>query len=189
MVLQTEVDRIVKESEVKMQAAIDAVKKQFATIRTGRAHPSLVEGIKVDYYGTKTPIRQLANIATPEPRLIVIQPWDKGSMSPIEKAILASDIGITPVNDGKVIRLSMPQLTHERREELIKVLHRIAEEGKISVRNTRHHANEEAVKLEKGKKLTEDDKFLAKERMQKLTDEYIKKIDIVLTEKETEIKS
>ena len=189
MVLQTEVDRVIKEAENKMLAAIESVQKQFSTIRTGRAHPSLVESVKVDYYGTKTPVRQLANIATPEPRLIVIQPWDKGSMEVIEKAILASDVGITPVNDGKVIRLSMPQLTHERREELIKVLHRIAEEGKVSVRNTRHQANEEGAKLEKDNKLTEDDKFLAKDKVQKLTDEYIKKIDTVLTEKENEIKN
>jgi ribosome recycling factor len=159
------------------------------TIRTGRAHPSFVEAVKVDYYGTKTPLRQLASIATPEPRLIVVQPWDKGSMDMIEKAILASDIGITPTNDGKVIRLSMPQLTQERRDELIKVLHRIAEEGKVSLRNTRHHANEEAAKLEKDNQMTEDDKFMAKDRVQKLTDEYTKKIEEALTEKEKDIKS
>ncbi|MFC1643883.1 ribosome recycling factor [Candidatus Omnitrophota bacterium] len=187
--IQTEVDRIIKESEAKMQTAVEAVKKQFSTIRTGRAHPSLVEAVKVDYYGTKTPIKQLANIAAPEPRLIVIQPWDKTSMPAIEKAILTSDVGITPINDGKVIRLSMPQLTHERREELIKVLHRIAEEGKVSIRNSRHHANEQATKLEKDNKMTEDDKFLAKDKAQKLTDEYIKKVDTVLSEKEEEIKS
>ena len=187
--VETECDRICRESEGKMKAAIDAIKKQFATIRTGRAHPSLVDGVKVDYYGTKTALKQLANISTPEPRLIVIQPWDKGSMQAIEKAIQTSDVGITPVNDGRVIRLSMPQLTAERREELIKVLHRIAEEGRVSVRNTRHSANEEAVKLEKSKDMTEDDKFLTKDRMQKLTDDYIKKIDAVLAEKEKEIKS
>lgn len=185
--IQTEVDKVVKDSESKMQAAVEAIKKQFSTMRTGRAHPSLVESIKVDYYGTKTPIKQLANIGVPEPRLIVIQPWDKGSMTAIEKAIMSSDVGITPANDGKVIRLSMPQLTHERRDELAKVLHRIAEEGKVSVRNTRHHANDVAAKLEKDKKMTEDDKFLAKDRIQKLTDEYIKKIETVLSDKEKEI--
>jgi ribosome recycling factor len=187
--IQTEVDRVIKESETKMQVAVDAIKKQYLTIRTGRAHPSLVEAVKVDYYGTKTPLRQLASIATPEPRLIVVQPWDKGSMEMIEKAILASDIGITPTNDGKVIRLSMPQLTQERRDELIKVLHRIAEEGKVSLRNTRHHANEEAAKLEKDNQMTEDDKFMAKDRVQKLTDEYTKKIEEALAEKEKDIKS
>jgi len=187
--IQTEVNRVIKESEAKMQVAVEAIKKQYLTIRTGRAHPSLVEAVKVDYYGTKTPLRQLANINTPEPRLIVIQPWDKGSMEMIEKAILSSDIGITPTNDGKVIRLSMPQLTQERRDELIKVLHRIAEEGKVSIRNTRHHANEEAAKLEKDNQMTEDDKFMAKDRVQKLTDEYTKKIEEALSDKEKDIKS
>lgn len=185
--VQTEVDRVIRESENKMLSAVEAIQKQFSTIRTGRAHPGLIESIKVDYYGTKTPLKQLANIGVPEPRLIVIQPWDKNSMAAIEKAIMVSDVGITPTNDGKVIRLSMPQLTHERRDELAKVLHRIAEEGKVSVRNTRHSANEEASKLEKDNQMTEDDKFLAKDRIQKLTDNYIKKIDTVLTDKEKEI--
>ena len=185
--VMTEVDRLTKESEDKMKAALEAIKKQFITIRTGRAHPSLVENVKVDYYGTKTLLKQLANITSPEPRLIAIHPWDKNSMDAIEKAILASEVGITPTNDGKIIRLSMPQLTHERREELKKVLHRIAEEGKVSVRNTRHQAVEEAVKLEKENRMTEDDKFLAKDKMQKLTDEYIKKIDEALSGKEKEI--
>lgn len=184
----TEVDRILKEAEDKMQAALEATKKQFSTVRTGRAHPSIVESIKVDYYGTKTPLKQVANVSVPEPRMIVIQPWDKGSMEAIEKAILASDVGITPMNDGKVLRLSMPQLTHERRDELAKVLHRIAEEGKVSVRNTRHHYNEDASKMEKENKMTEDDKFLTKEKIQKHTDIYIKKIDDALKQKEEDIK-
>ena len=185
--VQTEVDKVISDSESKMKAAVDSIHKQFATIRTGRAHPGLVESVRVDYYGTKTPLKQLANVGTPEPRLIVIQPWDKNSMEAIEKAILSSDVGITPVNDGKVIRLSMPQLTHERRDELAKVLHRIAEEGKVSVRNTRHHANDVAAKLEKDNQMTEDDKFMTKDKIQKLTDDYIKKIDTVLSDKEKEI--
>ena len=183
----TEIDRVTKESEQKMLSAVESVKKQFSTIRTGRAHPSLVEGIKVDYYGTKTPLKQIASVTIPEARLIVIQPWDKGAMSLIEKAIQTSDLGISPTNDGKFIRLAMPQLTHERRDELIKVLHKMAEEGRISVRNTRHQANEEAAKLEKDKIFTEDDKFTAKDKVQKLTDEHIKKIDAALSEKEKEI--
>ncbi|MBD3380353.1 MAG: ribosome recycling factor [Candidatus Omnitrophica bacterium] len=186
--VQTEVDRVLKETEARMKAAVEAVKSEFSTIRTGRAHPHLVDGIKVDYYGTKTPLKQLANISTPEPRLIVIQPWDKNSMEPIEKAILTSDVGITPTNDGKVIRLSMPQLTSERRQELAKVIHKMAEEGKVSIRGSRHHANDEAAKLEKDKAMTEDDKFLTKDKVQKLTDEYVGKIDELLKEKETEIK-
>ncbi len=186
--MQTEVDRVIKKAEDNMQAAVDSVKNQFSTIRTGRAHPSLIEGVRVDYYGTKTPIKQLANVSTPEARLIVIQPWDKASMGAIEKAIQTSDVGITPVNDGKVIRLSMPQLTQERRDELSKVLHRISEEGKVSVRNTRHEALEEAGKLEKDNKMTEDDKFLTKDRIQKITDDYTKKVDVVLKEKEQDIR-
>ncbi len=185
--VQTEVDRISREAEGRMQAAIEAVTRQFSTIRTGRAHPTLVESVKVDYYGTKTPLKQLANITTPEPRLIVIQPWDKNSINDIEKAILSSDVGITPMNDGKLIRLSMPQLTHERREELGKVIHRIAEEGKVSLRNTRHQANEEAAKLEKDNMMTEDDKFLTKDKVQKLVENYTKKLENVLAEKEKEI--
>ena len=186
---QTEVGKITEVSEAKMLEAVEAVKRQYASIRTGRAHPSIVDGIKVDYYGTRTPLKQLANVTVPEPRSIVIQPWDKASMVDIEKAIMASDVGINPVNDGKVIRLSMPQLTNERRDELAKVLHRIAEEGKVSIRNTRHQANEEAAKAEKDKNMTEDDKFLTKDKIQKLTDEYIKKVDTVLTEKEQEIRN
>jgi ribosome recycling factor len=183
----TEVERILKETEGKMKAAVEAIQKQFLTIRTGRAHPSLVESVKVDYYGQKTFLKQLANISTPEPRLIVIQPWDKNSIQAIEKAILSSEVGVTPMNDGKLIRLSMPQLTHERREELKKVLHRMAEEGRVSIRNARHHAVDEANKLEKENKMTEDDKFLAKDKVQKLTEDYIKRIDGALSAKEKEI--
>ncbi|MGB3112707.1 MAG: ribosome recycling factor, partial [Candidatus Omnitrophota bacterium] len=165
----TEVEKLKKEAETKMKAALEAIQKQFLTIRTGRAHPSLVENVKVDYYGQKTLLKQLANINAPEPRLIVIQPWDKNSINDIEKAILASEVGITPINDGKLIRLTMPQLTHERRDELKKVLHRIAEEGRISVRNVRHRAIEEAEKMEKDNRMTEDDRYLTKDKMQELT--------------------
>jgi ribosome recycling factor len=184
-----EVERIAKESEVKMKLAIEAVTKQYVSIRTGRAHPSLVEAVRVDYYGVMTPLKQLANITAPEPRMIVVQAWDKAAMDAIEKAILASDVGITPTNDGKVLRLALPQLTQERREELSKVLHRIAEEGRISVRNARHQANEEATKFEKDKKMTEDEKFLTKDKVQKLTDSYIEKIDKALADKEKEIRA
>jgi ribosome recycling factor len=184
---ETGIDKVVKDSRNKMQAAVDSVKHQFATMRTGRAHPSIVEGVKVDYYGTKTPIKQLANISTPDARTIAIQPWDKNTVSEIEKAIQASDVGITPTNDGKVIRLNMPQLTHERRDELKKVLHRVAEEGKVSIRNTRHEALDKATKMEKNNEMTEDDKFLAKDKIQKVTDEHITQIDKVLEDKEKEI--
>lgn len=185
--IMTEVDRLCKEAEAKMQATIEAIKKQFLTIRTDRAHPSLVENIKVDYYGTSTVLRQLASISAPEVRLIVIQPWDKGSISAIEKAILVSDIGVTPVNDGKLIRLTMPQLTKERREDLKKMLHRIAEEGRVSTRNTRHQAFERIVQAEKNNLMTEDDRYLAKDKLQELTDKYIKTIDETLKQKEEDI--
>ncbi len=185
--IQTEVDRISKEAEAKMKGAIEAIQKQFATIRTGRAHPSLVEAIKVDYYGTKTPLKQLANITAPEPRLLVVQPWDKGSVDAIVKAIMTSDVGIAPQSDGKVLRLSMPQLTRERCDELTKVLHRIAEESRVSVRNARHHAIEESHKLEKDKKITEDDSKTGTKKVQELTDEFVKKLDELLKHKEAEI--
>jgi len=187
--MQTEMDRVYKETEDKMKTAIDSIKKQFATVRTGRAHPALVEALKIDYYGTMTPLKQLASISTPEPRLIVIQPWDKNSIGVIEKSLLASDIGISPVNDGKFIRLSMPQLTAERRDELTKVLHRVAEEGKVSLRNARHHAIDEAAKLEKDNKMTEDDKFDTKDKVQKLTEKYTEEIAHLLKDKEKEIQS
>ena len=183
----TEVDKLAKESEARMKAAVEAINKQFMTVRTDRAHPNLVEHIKVDYYGTVTQLKQLANITAPEPRLIVIQPWDKNSITSIEKAIQVSDLGITPANDGRVIRLSLPQLTQERREELKKVLHRIAEEGRVSIRNARHSAIERSVELEKKKLITEDDKYLAKDRMQELTEKYIKQVDEALAKKEQDI--
>ena len=187
MAEQTEVAKVRKGAEAKMQASVESIKHQFSTIRTGRAHPSLIENVKVDYYGTTTMLKQLANINTPEPRLIVVQPWDKNSITAIEKAILASDVGITPSNDGKVIRLSMPQLTVERREELKKVLHRIAEEGRVSIRSARHQANDEAAKAEKDNLMTEDDKFETKEKIQDLTTKYAKLIDQALKDKEEEI--
>ena len=183
----TEVDRLVKESEAAMRTAVESVKKDFLTIRTGRAHPSLVENVKVDYYGTESVLKQLASITAPEARLLVIQPWDRNAISAVEKAILTSDIGVMPMNDGKVIRLTLPQLTQERREELKKVLHRVAEEGRISIRNARHHAIEEATHLEKDNLMTEDDKFLTKDRLQDLTNKYVKMIDETLAQKEDEI--
>ena len=182
-----EVEKFVKTSEDKMKVAFEAVQRQFSTIRTGRAHPSIVESIKVDYYGVQTPIKQLGSITTPEPRMLVISPWDRSSLQLIEKAIQISDLGVSPVNDGKVIRLGMPQLTTERREEMIKVLHKIAEEGKVSIRTARHTANEDSVKFEKDGKLTEDEKFAAKDRVQKLTDSYTGKIDTLLADKVKEI--
>lgn len=178
---------ILQDTEHKMKKTVEATQREFSTIRTGRASSAIVEGIKVDYYGAPTPLKQLAAVSTPDARLIVIQPWDKNVMAEIEKAILKSDIGISPTNDGKVIRLSVPPLTQERRAELDKVLKKIAEDGKVSIRTARHSAIEHAKKLEKDKAATEDERFKATEDIQKLTDKYIKEIDTALAAKEKEI--
>ena len=178
---------IKKETEEKMKKTVEVTRREYATIRTGRASAGLVEGIKVDYYGTPTPLKQLAGILTPEARLIIIQPWDPGAMQSIEKAILASNIGITPNNDGKVIRLSVPPLTHERREELDKVIKKLAEDGRVSIRSIRRDANDHIKKLEKDKSIPEDLRFATQEDVQKLTDKYVGEIDKLLSEKEKEI--
>jgi len=174
-------------AENKMKKTVEATEREFSTIRTGRANTSLVEGIRVDCYGSLMPIRQLANISTPEPRLIVIQAWDQSVVGNIEKAIMASDLGVTPNNDGKLIRITVPQLTKERRDELAKILKKISEEGKISLRTARRVANEEIEKLEKNKAITEDDKFDYKEQIQKLTDKKTEEIDKYFSNKEKEI--
>lgn len=179
--------KIIHETEDKMKKTAEATQREFSTIRTGKASVSLLDNIKVEYYGAPTPLNHLATIATPEPRLLVIQPWDGNMISEIEKAILKSELGITPNNDGKLIRLSIPQLTKERREELTKTVKKIAEEGRISLRTARHSANEHIKKLEKDKIISEDDSFKATEETQKLIEKYTKKIDEVLLAKEKEI--
>ena len=181
------VKEILHDTETKMKKTIEATHREFSTIRTGRASSAILESVKVDYYGTPTPVKQLAAISTPDARLIVIQPWDKGVMEEIEKAILKSDIGITPTNDGKVIRLSMPPLTQERRIELDRVSKKIAEDGHVSVRTARHAAIELVRKSEKDKIITEDEKFKTQDDIQKLTDKYIKEIDNILAAKDKEI--
>jgi len=181
------VKEILHDTETKMKKTVEATQREFATIRTGRASAAILDSVKVDYYGAPTPLKQLAAVSTPEARLIVIQAWDKAVMPEIEKAILKSDIGITPTNDGKVIRLSMPSLTQERRQELDKVLKKIAEDGHVSVRATRHAAVENVRKSEKDKIITEDEKFKTQDDIQKLTDKYIKEIDNMLSAKEKEI--
>lgn len=178
---------IIHDTEMKMKKTIESTNREFSVIRTGRASSALVEGLRVDYYGTPTPIKQLAAVSTPDARLIVVQPWDKTILPEVEKAILKSDIGIMPTNDGKVVRLSVPPLTDERRAELDKILKKIAEDGRISLRTGRHSAIEHVRKLEKDKAITEDDKFKSQEEIQKLTDKYIKEIDTLLAAKEKEI--
>lgn len=178
---------VIHDTESKMRKTVEATGREFSYIRTGRASTSLVESVKVDYYGTETPIKQLAAVSTPDARLIVVQPWDKNILGEVEKAILKSDLGITPTNDGKVVRLSMPPLTSERRAELDKVLKKIAEDGRVSIRTCRHSAIEHTRKLEKDKVITEDDRFKGQEEIQKLTDKFIKEIDNLLAAKEKEV--
>lgn len=180
---------IIHDTEMKMKKTVEATHREFSVIRTGRASSALVEGIKVDYYGAPTPLKQLAAISVPDARFIVIQPWDKSALGDVEKAILKSDIGITPTNDGKSIKLSIPSLTDERRAELDKISKKIAEDGRVSLRTARHVGVESARKLEKDKLVAEDDRFKAQDDIQKLTDKYIKEIDTLLAAKEKEIQS
>ncbi|HOB91814.1 MAG: ribosome recycling factor [Bacillota bacterium] len=170
-----------------MQAVIQTTKKEFASIRTGRANPALLDGVLVDYYNTPTPLNQLASISVPEPRLLVLQPYDKSAISNIEKAILKADLGLNPTNDGNVIRVSIPHLTEERRRDLVKVARKKAEELKVAVRNARRDANEALKKLEKEKSISEDELRIALEEVQELTDKYITEIDNLLKRKEEEI--
>jgi len=178
---------IYKDAESRMKKAISIFKSELATLRAGRATPALVEKINIDYYGVSTPLNQLANISAPEPRLLVIQPWDPKAIGDIEKAILKSDLGITPNNDGKVIRLVIPQLTEERRHELVKLVRKKAEECKVAIRGIRRDSNETLKSLEKDGEISEDDYHRAQEEVQKITDNHIKEVDNILEAKEKEI--
>jgi ribosome recycling factor len=178
---------VVRKAEQDMKRVIEVTLKNFNGVRTGRASVSLVEGIHVDYHGTMTPLNQLASVAVPERRLVTIQPWDPSAMHAIEKAILKSDLGITPANDGKIIRLAIPTLTEERRKELVKVIHKMAEEGRVIIRNHRRDANDTLKKMEKAKQVSEDDVRKGTEQIQDLTNKMIKSLDELLTKKEKEI--
>ncbi len=171
----------------RMDKAIESLKKDIAGIRTGRASLGIFEGITVDYYGTPTPINQVATMSVPESRLIIIQPWDPKIIAEIEKAILKSDLGLNPSNDGKIIRIAVPPLTEERRKQIIKQVHKRVEEAKIAVRNIRRDSNDEVKKLEKEKKMSEDDAKKTLEEIQKLTDSYIKRTDEINSHKEKEL--
>ena len=173
--------------EEKMKKALEALRRELLTLRAGRATPALLDKITVDYYGTLTPINQVANISVPEPRMITIQAWEKPMIAQIEKAILKSDLGLTPNSDGVIIRLNIPQLTQQRRIELVKVVHKKAEENRIVIRNLRRDANDIVKKLEKEKSISEDEAKKAQEDMQKLTDKYIKEVDTIMSGKEKEI--
>jgi ribosome recycling factor len=175
------------DAEERMEKVINAFQRELATLRAGRATPALLDRIEVDYYGTVTPLNQLAGVSAPESRLLVIQPWDKQSLGDIEKAILKSDLGLTPTSDGNIIRLAIPQLTEERRKELVKLVRKKAEEGKVSIRNIRRDANEEIKQLEKSSDITEDERRRAQDKIQEITDKKIVEIDEVTTAKEKEM--
>jgi len=176
-----------KAAQEKMQHSLGVLKKEFGTIRTGRATPALLDGVSVEYYGAQTPVTQVASVSIPESRSIVIQPWDPSLMGDIEKAILRANLGLTPTNDGKVIRISIPALTEERRKDLVKVARKYAEEGRVSLRNVRRDVNEQFKKLEKDGKISEDELRRAQERVQKLTDDFTAQINQSIEKKEKEI--
>jgi ribosome recycling factor len=178
---------VYQEVEHKMERSLTALRKDLSRIRTGRASLALLDGIVVDYYGTPTPLSQLATLAVPESRLITIQPWDKSQLGLMEKAIQRSDLGLTPVNDGKIIRLAIPPLTEERRKELVKQVKKIGEETKIALRNIRREGNETLKSLEKTKKIAEDDLRRGQEQVQKITDGSTVKVDEILQAKEHEL--
>ncbi|MGG7618882.1 ribosome recycling factor [Bacillus coreaensis] len=179
--------QIVANAKERMNKAIGAYTRELASIRAGRANASMLDRITVDYYGAPTPINQLAGVSVPEARMLVIQPYDKSILGDIEKAILKSDIGITPSNDGSIIRLAIPQLTEERRKELVKVVKKESEDAKVAIRNIRRDANDDLKKLEKNGEITEDDQRGYSDDIQKLTDEYIIKVDQLTKDKEKEI--
>jgi len=178
---------ILKDAAHKMDRAVEVSREEFSTVRTGRASPAILNRITVDYYGAQTPLNQLASFSVPEPRLLVIQPFDRSSMATIEKAIMQSDLGLTPSNDGNVIRLAFPPLTEERRKELTRVVRERAEEGRVAVRNVRRHAKEELERLEKSHDISEDDLARAEKELQKHTDEHVGKIDDLVEHKEKEL--
>lgn len=181
------IDDVYQEVEHKMDRSLAALRKDLARIRTGRASLALLEGISVDYYGTTTPLNQLATLAAPESRLMTIQPWDKSQIGPIEKALQRSDLGLTPINDGKMIRLAIPPLTAERRQNLVKQVKKMGEESKVALRNVRREGNDWLKDLEKTKEISEDDLRRGQEHMQKITDRFIGQVDEVLSAKEREI--
>lgn len=178
---------ILSDAESRMKGAVESLKKDLAGIRTGRASPALVDRLTVEYYGNPTPLNQIANVSAPEPRLLVIQPWEKSSIGPIEKAILKSDLGLTPSNDGRLIRLAIPQLTKERRQDLVKFVKKRVEEGRVAVRNVRREGHDGLRAREKDKSLSEDEAKRLQERLQKLTDAMIAELEQVGQKKEEEI--
>lgn len=178
---------VIKDTETRMQGALDVLGKEFAGVRTGRASTGLLDPIRVDYYGTPTAVNQVASLSIPDPRTIVIQPWDASLLPAMEKAIMKSDLGLTPANDGKVIRLIMPSLTEERRKQLAKAVGKLAEEARVAIRNIRQDANKKLKAMEKDKKISEDDSRRGQDQVQKNTDRFVRRADELLKKKEEEI--
>ena len=180
-------DDIFADAKDRMGKALKALEGNFSRVRTGRASLSLLDGVRVDYYGSTMPLNQVASLSVPEPRTIIISPWDAKVIGEIERALQKSELGLTPMNDGKVVRINIPALTEERRKELVKVVRKMAEESRVAMRNIRRDANELLKDLKKDKEISEDDMFRAQEDVQKLTDDYIKRVDATLAAKEKEI--
>jgi len=181
------INDVLKNLDERMDKALGNVKREFATVRAGRASTALLDRVQVEYYGSMMPINQVGSVSAPEPRLLVITPWDKGALAAIEKAITKSDLGLTPTNDGTVIRIAIPQLTEQRRQELVKQVKKMAEEGRVAIRNIRRDANDDLKKLEKSGDISEDDSRRAQEKVQNTTNKFIADIDKTLEAKEAEI--
>lgn len=183
------IPEILKDAEERMKKSVEITRQELARIRTGKATTALLDGIKVDYYGQHLPINKVATVSVTDPHTLTVTPWDKSLIPVIEKAILASDLGLNPANDGNVIRIPIPPLTEERRKEIVKLVKKFGEEGKVAIRNVRRDANEHLRKIEKEQHISEDERKRAEEQVQKLTDKYIKEIDLILEQKEKEIMS
>jgi len=183
----TSTQAVHKDAETRMQGAVEALAREFAGVRTGRASTALLEGIRVDYYNTPTPVTQVASLSVPDPRTILVQPWDASVLPKLEKAIQKSDLGVTPTNDGKVIRLAIPPLNEERRKQLAKSVGKLAEDGRVAVRNVRREAKDKLRALARDKKISEDDEKRSEAELQKLTDRFIQRVDELLKKKEQEI--
>jgi ribosome recycling factor len=181
------IDDIMLEAEIKMDKAIEAAREELAGIRSGRVGPGLLQRVQVDYYGAPTPLQQLASISAPEPRLLIVSPYDRNSMAGIEKAIRNSDLGVNPNNDGQVIRLSFPPLTEERRKQLVKIVRARAEEARVGIRNVRRHAKDSLHQLEKGGEISQDEEHRAEQELQQLTDRHVAEVDSMLQHKEQEL--
>ncbi|HEX9109752.1 MAG TPA: ribosome recycling factor [Longimicrobiales bacterium] len=177
----------INQAREHMDKAVDAMRREFSTVRTGKASPALLDTVRVDAYGSKMPLNQVANVSAPEPRLLIVQPWDKGLMGAVEKAIKAAELGLNPSNDGNIIRVPVPALTEERRRDYVKMLHKLAEEGRVAVRHARQEGNKDIKRREAEGEISEDDARREMEQVQKLTDDYIHKIEQLLKAKEAEV--